>query len=129
MTSCPTFHLSSFLARPLLLSLPLSGQFPGPAHLPPPHTSRYPVAVDCSWTPLGAPNSTMSYIATYRLGVAAQQQSRLCLQPNPQATRCTIPRVQLFSMVPYLFNVTAVQPGGASSSLLAFVAERIRYFN
>ncbi|OBS82902.1 hypothetical protein A6R68_23120, partial [Neotoma lepida] len=89
--------------------------------------SRYPVAVDCSWTPLGAPNSTRatSFIATYRLGVAAQQQSRPCLQPNPQATRCTIPHVHLFSTVPYVLNVTAVHPGGASSNLLAFVAERI----
>lgn len=89
--------------------------------------SRYPVAVDCSWTPLGAPNSTMatSFLATYRLGVAAQQQSQSCLQPNPQATRCTIPHVQMFSMVPYVLNVTAVHRSGASSSLLAFVAEQI----
>ncbi|XP_059108076.1 interleukin-27 subunit beta isoform X2 [Peromyscus eremicus] len=87
--------------------------------------SRYPVAVDCSWTPLGAPNSTTSFIATYRLGVAAQQQSWSCLQPNPQDTRCTIPHVHLFSMVPYVLNVTAVYPSGTSSSLLAFVAEQI----
>ncbi|XP_059108153.1 interleukin-27 subunit beta-like [Peromyscus eremicus] len=86
--------------------------------------SRYPVAVDCSWTPLGAPNSTMatSFIATYRLGVAAQQQSRPCLQPNPQATRCIIPHVHLFSMVPHMLNVMAVHP---SRGLLAFVAEQI----
>ncbi|KAL1783826.1 interleukin-27 subunit beta [Sigmodon hispidus] len=89
--------------------------------------SRYPVAVDCSWTPLGAPNSTRatSFIATYRLGLATQQQSRPCLQPTPQATQCTIPHVHLFSMEPYVLNVTAVHPSGASSSLLAFVAERI----
>lgn len=60
-----------------------------------------------------------------RLGVAAQQQSLPCLQPTPQATQCTIPDVHLFSTVPYVLNVTAVHPGGASSSLLAFVAERI----
>ncbi|XP_052049722.1 interleukin-27 subunit beta [Apodemus sylvaticus] len=87
------------------------------------HASRYPVAVDCSWTPLQTPNST--FIATYRLGVATQQQSQPCLQRTPQASRCTIPHVHLFSTVPYLLNVTAVHPGGTSSSLLAFVAERI----
>ncbi|EGV93687.1 interleukin-27 subunit beta [Cricetulus griseus] len=89
--------------------------------------SRYPVAVDCSWTPLRAPNSTraMSFIATYRLGMDAQQQSLPCLLPTPQATQCTVPDVHLFSTVPYVLNVTAVHPGGASSSLLAFVAERI----
>lgn len=77
--------------------------------------------------PLQAPDSTraMSLIATYRLGVAAQQQSQPCLQRTPQASRCTIPHVHLFSTVPYLLNVTAVHPGGANSSLLAFVAERI----
>ncbi|CAH6779426.1 interleukin-27 subunit beta [Phodopus roborovskii] len=89
--------------------------------------SRYPMAVDCSWTPLRAPNSTRatSFIATYRVGVTAQQPSLPCLQPTPQATQCTIPDVHLFSTVPYVLNVTEVHPSGASSSLLAFVAERI----
>lgn len=91
------------------------------------HASRYPVAVDCSWTPLRAPNSTRPtfFIATYRLGVATQQQSKPCLQSTPEATWCTIPHVHLFSTVPYVLNVTALHPSGASSSLLAFVAERI----
>lgn len=57
--------------------------------------------------------------------MATQQQSQPCLQRTPQASRCTIPHVHLFSTVPYMLNVTAVHPGGASSSLLAFVAERI----
>ncbi|GAB1301205.1 Interleukin-27 subunit beta [Apodemus speciosus] len=91
------------------------------------HASRYPVAVDCSWTPLQTPNSTraVTFIATYRLGMATQQQSQSCLQRTPQASQCTIPHVHLFSTVPYMLNVTAVHPGGTSSSLLAFVAERI----
>lgn len=67
----------------------------------------------------------MSFIATYRLGVATQQQSQPCLQSTPEATWCTIPHVHLFSTVPYVLNVTALHPSGASSSLLAFVAERI----
>lgn len=60
-----------------------------------------------------------------RLGVTTQQQSQPCLQRTPQASQCTIPHVHLFSTVPYVLNVTAVHPGGASSSLLAFVAEQI----
>ncbi|XP_051028694.1 interleukin-27 subunit beta [Acomys russatus] len=89
--------------------------------------SRYPVAMDCSWTPLQTPNATraMSFIATYRLGIATPKQSWPCLQPTPQATQCIIPHVHLFSMVPYVLNVTAVHPSGTSSSLLAFVAEQI----
>ncbi|XP_027808310.2 interleukin-27 subunit beta isoform X2 [Marmota flaviventris] len=89
--------------------------------------SRYPVAVDCSWTLPPAPNYTTAttFIATYRLGVAAQGQSRPCLQPTPEATGCTIPDVQLFSLSPYVLNVTAVHPGGASSGFAPFVAEHV----
>ncbi|XP_037680028.1 interleukin-27 subunit beta isoform X1 [Choloepus didactylus] len=87
---------------------------------------RYPVAVDCSWTLPPAPNSTgnTSFVATYRLGVAAQE-SRPCLQPSPEATSCAIPDVQMFSMVPYVLNVTAVHAGGVSSTLVPFIAEHI----
>nr|XP_015096461.1 interleukin-27 subunit beta isoform X2 [Vicugna pacos] len=89
--------------------------------------SRYPVAVDCFWTLPPAPDSTRptSFIATYRLGVAAQGQSRPCLQPRPEAASCTIPDVQMFSMVPYVLNVTAVHRQGVSSSFLPFVPENI----
>ncbi|XP_058138063.1 interleukin-27 subunit beta [Dasypus novemcinctus] len=88
--------------------------------------SRYPVAIDCSWTLPPAPNASRptAFIATYRLGVAAQE-SRPCLQPAPEATRCAIQDVHLFSMRPYILNVTAVAPRGASSALVPFVAERI----
>lgn len=60
-----------------------------------------------------------------RLGVAAHGESRPCLQLTPEATSCTIPDVQMFSMVPYILNVTAVQPWGSSSSFVPFVPEHI----
>ncbi|XP_073743273.1 interleukin-27 subunit beta isoform X3 [Callorhinus ursinus] len=90
--------------------------------------SRYPIAVDCSWTLLPTAHSAKptSFIASYRLGVAAHGESRPCLQLTPEATSCTIPDVQLFSMVPYILNVTAVQPWGSSSSFVPFVPEHIR---
>ncbi|XP_008835221.1 interleukin-27 subunit beta isoform X2 [Nannospalax galili] len=90
--------------------------------------SRYPVAVDCSWTLLPAPNSTSgatTFIASYRLGVTIQQESQLCVQLTPEATSCSIPDVHLFSAVPHVLNVTALNPGGATSSFLAFIAEHI----
>ena len=59
-----------------------------------------------------------------RLGVAAHGESRPCLQQTPEATSCTIPDIQMFSMVPYILNVTAVQPW-ASSSFVPFVPEHI----
>ncbi|XP_004441355.1 PREDICTED: interleukin-27 subunit beta [Ceratotherium simum simum] len=90
--------------------------------------SRYPIAVDCFWTVPPAPNSTgpTSFIATYRLGVAAHGESRPCLQPTPGASSCTIPDIQMFSMVPYVLNVTAVHPQGISSTFVVpFVPEHI----
>ncbi|XP_070269990.1 interleukin-27 subunit beta [Myotis yumanensis] len=88
---------------------------------------RYPMAVDCFWTLPPAANSTRptAFIATYRLGVAARGESQPCLQPTPEATSCTIPDVQMFSMVPYMLNITAVHPGGSSSSFVTFVPEHI----
>uniref|UniRef100_A0A8C2VXA2 Epstein-Barr virus induced 3 n=1 Tax=Chinchilla lanigera TaxID=34839 RepID=A0A8C2VXA2_CHILA len=60
-----------------------------------------------------------------RLGVAAQGESRPCLQPVPETPRCSIPDIQLFSAVPYVLNVTAVHPAGARSTFVPFVPERI----
>ncbi|KAM8924909.1 interleukin-27 subunit beta isoform 1-T1 [Lycaon pictus] len=89
--------------------------------------SRYPVAVDCFWTLPPAPRSATptSFIATYRLGVAAHGESLPCLQQTPEATSCTIPDVHMFSMVPYVLNVTAVRPWGSSSSFVPFVPEQL----
>ncbi|KAM5231340.1 ankyrin repeat domain-containing protein 24 isoform 15-T15 [Hipposideros larvatus] len=89
---------------------------------------RYPIAVDCFWTlPPPAADSTRStsFIATYRLGVVAHGESWPCLQQTPEANSCTIPDVQMFSMVPYMLNVTAVHPWGVSSSFVPFVPEHI----
>ncbi|XP_040846572.1 interleukin-27 subunit beta [Ochotona curzoniae] len=91
--------------------------------------SRYPVAVDCSWDPLPASDSagTTSFVATYRLGVAAHGESQPCLQAAPNATSCTILEPLLFSAVPYVLNVTAMPAsgGGGNSTFTLFVAENI----
>uniref|UniRef100_A0A8C7AU98 Interleukin-27 subunit beta n=1 Tax=Neovison vison TaxID=452646 RepID=A0A8C7AU98_NEOVI len=114
----------------LSLSFSAPSLFSAPAAPPQPRVrcraSRYPVAVDCSWTLPPALHSATpaSFIATYRLGVAAHGESRPCLQLTPEATSCIIPDVQMFSMVPYILNVTTVQPW-PSSSFVPFVPERI----
>ncbi|XP_042638277.1 interleukin-27 subunit beta [Orycteropus afer afer] len=100
----------------------------GPGHLKVQcRAVRYPIAIDCSWTQPPAPDSTRptSFIATYRLGVAAQGESRSCLQPTPGTPSCAISDVQMFSMVPYVLNVTAIHPRGVSSTLLPFIPEHI----
>lgn len=57
--------------------------------------------------------------------MAAHGESQPCLQQKPEATSCSIPDIQMFSMVPYMLNVTAVHPGGVSSSFVPFVPEHI----
>ncbi|XP_023396765.2 interleukin-27 subunit beta isoform X1 [Loxodonta africana] len=107
---------------------PCGGREAGPSHLRVQcRAFRYPIAVDCSWTQPPAPNSTRptSFIATYRLGMAAQGESRPCLQPTPETPSCAISDVQMFSSVPYVLNVTAIHPGGVSSTLLPFIPENI----
>ncbi|KAM9241605.1 interleukin-27 subunit beta [Dugong dugon] len=107
---------------------PCDGREAGPSH---PRVQcrafRYPIAVDCSWTQPPAPNATRptSFIATYRLGVAVHKESRPCLQLTPETPSCAISDVQMFSMEPYVLNVTAIHPGGVSSTLLPFIPEHI----
>lgn len=58
--------------------------------------------------------------------MAAHGESQPCLRPTPEASSCTIPDVHMFSMVPYLLNITAVHPSGSSSSsFVTFVPEHI----
>ncbi|XP_060153348.1 interleukin-27 subunit beta isoform X5 [Globicephala melas] len=59
------------------------------------------------------------------LGVAAHGESWPCLQQTPEATSCIIPDIQMFSMVPYVLNITAVHPRGVSSSFVPFVPEHV----
>ncbi|KAL4828489.1 hypothetical protein H8958_013110 [Nasalis larvatus] len=131
-------ELAAAMTSQLLLALvfwagclPCSGRKGPPAALTLPRVQcrapRYPIAVDCSWTLPPAPNSTspVSFIATYRFGMAARGHSWPCLQQTPASTSCTIPDVRLFSMAPYVLNVTAVHPWGSGSSFVPFIAEHI----
>lgn len=89
---------------------------------------RYPVAVDCMWTVPLAANGTRptSFISTYRLGATAQGESWPCHQSTPKSTHCNISDILIFSLVPYVLNVTAMYPGQTSrSTFLPFVPEHI----
>ncbi|XP_049564360.1 interleukin-27 subunit beta isoform X3 [Orcinus orca] len=68
---------------------------------------------------------TLTAHSVSRLGVAAHGESWPCLQQTPEATSCIIPDIQMFSMVPYVLNVTAVHPRGVSSSFVPFVPEHV----
>ncbi|XP_068942917.1 interleukin-27 subunit beta isoform X2 [Petaurus breviceps papuanus] len=92
---------------------------------------RYPEAIDCSWTTDRETETNpeqdlqASFIATYRLGMFAQGETHPCLQPSPEAHSCVIPNIQMFSMIPYIFNITVITQQGARSSLVPFIAEHI----
>ncbi|XP_074060125.1 interleukin-27 subunit beta [Macrotis lagotis] len=92
---------------------------------------RYPKAIDCSWTTDGEnemapePDLQASFIATYRLGMITQGETHPCLQPSPEARSCVIPDIQMFSMIPYILNITVITPQGARSTLVPFIAEHI----
>uniref|UniRef100_K7EBJ2 Interleukin-27 subunit beta n=1 Tax=Ornithorhynchus anatinus TaxID=9258 RepID=K7EBJ2_ORNAN len=86
---------------------------------------RYPEAVDCSWTLEPASALSTSFIATYRQGMATLGEDHRCLQLSPEASSCVIQDLQMFSITPYVLNVTAINPLGVSSSLVPFFVENI----
>ncbi|XP_044514439.1 interleukin-27 subunit beta [Gracilinanus agilis] len=92
---------------------------------------RYPEAIDCSWTTERETEMNpeldlqASFIATYRLGMITQGETHPCLQPSPEARSCVIPNIQMFSMIPYILNITVITTQGARSSLVPFIAEHI----
>ncbi|XP_038627448.1 interleukin-27 subunit beta [Tachyglossus aculeatus] len=86
---------------------------------------RYPEAVDCSWTLEPASALSTSFIAVYRQGMATLGEDHRCLQLSPEASSCVIQDLQMFSITPCVLNVTAINPLGASSSLVPFFVENI----
>ncbi|KAM9097185.1 interleukin-27 subunit beta [Sarcophilus harrisii] len=92
---------------------------------------RYPKAIDCSWTTNKAtemtpePDLQASFIATYRFGMITQGETHPCLQPSPEAQSCVIPDIQMFSMIPYILNITVITQQGTRSKLVPFIAEHI----
>lgn len=51
-----------------------------------------------------------------------------CVQASSGANSCSIADVQLFSVVPYVLNVTAVNPLGVETSLFPFLINQISEF-
>nr|XP_025046796.1 interleukin-27 subunit beta [Pelodiscus sinensis] len=83
----------------------------------------YPQTVNCTWKLQPEPGLETDFITTYRHGLGAQESK--CVQPGAGASSCTISDIQLFSITPYVLNVTAVNPLGAAMTLFPFIAEQI----
>ncbi|NWI65955.1 IL27B protein, partial [Todus mexicanus] len=85
--------------------------------------TSYPQAVNCSWVLAPEPLLDTDFVATYRHGVSGASEAAECVRTGPRS--CSFGDVQMFSLTPYVVNVTAVNPLGAASRLLPFLLENI----
>ncbi|NXK38791.1 IL27B protein, partial [Piprites chloris] len=111
--------------------------------------TSYPQAVNCSWALSPDPLLDTDFVATYR-SVGGVPKARLssppCLCHKPLAQlppvpprhgadagecertgprSCSFGDLQVFSLSPYVVNVTAVNPLGAASGILPFLLENV----
>ncbi|NXP22854.1 IL27B protein, partial [Scytalopus superciliaris] len=110
---------------------------PSPAPDPPPAPAiecwaiSYPQAVNCSWALSPDPLLDTDFVATYRsVGVPKARLShpRVCATPRPSCPwprSCSFGDLRVFSLTPYVVNVTAMNPLGAASGALPFLLENI----
>ncbi|KFP71253.1 Interleukin-27 subunit beta, partial [Acanthisitta chloris] len=83
----------------------------------------YPQTVNCSWGLTPDPLLDTHFVATYRDGTGGPGETGECVLMGPRS--CSFGDLQVFSLSPYVVNVTAVNPLGAASSLLPFLLENI----
>ncbi|XP_040393482.1 interleukin-27 subunit beta [Cygnus olor] len=83
----------------------------------------YPQAVNCSWLLAPEPLLDTDFVATYRHGVWGAAGSNECVRTGPRS--CSFGDLQMFSLTPYVLNVTATNALGTASSLLPFLVENI----
>ncbi|NWH71720.1 IL27B protein, partial [Piaya cayana] len=83
----------------------------------------YPQVVNCSWDLVPEPLLDTSFVVTYRHGVAGDTEPGECVHTGPRS--CSFGNVQMFSLTPYVVNVTAVNPLGAASGHQLFLLENI----
>ncbi|NWS62541.1 IL27B protein, partial [Chunga burmeisteri] len=83
----------------------------------------YPQAVNCSWVLAPEPLLDTEFVATYRHGVWGATETGECVRTGPRS--CSFGDVQMFSLTPYVVNVTAVNRLGSASRLLPFLLENI----
>ncbi|KAM8795097.1 interleukin-27 subunit beta [Eudromia elegans] len=85
--------------------------------------ASYPQAVNCSWAPARDTLLDTDYVATYRHGARGAHGSSECVRTGPHS--CSFGDIQMFSLSPYVLNVTAVNALGAASRLVPFLVEDV----
>nr|XP_056701528.1 interleukin-27 subunit beta [Euleptes europaea] len=86
-------------------------------------STSYGSPINCTWKQETETHLNTSFLSTYRHGMDGEVHE--CVQPSTGADSCSIADVQLFSIVPYVLNVTAVNPLGTRSSLFLFLMNQI----
>ncbi|KAM9501060.1 interleukin-27 subunit beta [Clarias gariepinus] len=81
----------------------------------------YPLKALCSWTLPQDPLLPTSYVATYR----RLEEIYSCQRQSEQDRQCVLEELELFSNVPYLVNITAVNALGSASRVLPVIFEDI----
>ncbi|XP_069505486.1 interleukin-27 subunit beta [Ambystoma mexicanum] len=85
----------------------------------------YPESVHCSWRLEQETMLNTSFITTYWMGMGHKEAHMECVQSQLKPNSCTIRDFEMFSISPYVFNVTAVNPLGSASRLHLFIVEQI----
>ncbi|NXX80591.1 IL27B protein, partial [Urocolius indicus] len=83
----------------------------------------YPQAVNCSWVLAPEPLLDTDFVATYRHGSRESSEQGECVRTGPRS--CSFGDLQMFSLTPYVLNVTATNALGTASTLLPFLLENI----
>ncbi|MCJ8732034.1 hypothetical protein PDJAM_G00206500 [Pangasius djambal] len=94
-----------------------------PPSLPDVHcwSPSYPIRALCSWSLPQDPILPTHYISTYRL----RDDVYSCQRQSEQDRQCVLEELDLFSNVPYLVNITAVNALGSTSRVLPVIFEDI----
>uniref|UniRef100_A0A670KCC8 Fibronectin type-III domain-containing protein n=1 Tax=Podarcis muralis TaxID=64176 RepID=A0A670KCC8_PODMU len=85
-------------------------------------STTYP-AINCSWRLETKTHLPTFFSSTYRLGMGGEVKE--CVQATTVANSCSIDNVQMFSINPYVLNVTAVNPLGAATTHYYFFQNEI----
>ncbi|XP_054835552.1 uncharacterized protein LOC129329866 [Eublepharis macularius] len=88
-------------------------------------SSSYASAVRCTWKLETETHLDTWFVTTYRHGMDGEERD--CVQPGTGTNSCSIADVQLFSIVPYVLNVTAVNPLGTATKLSPFLISQIKH--
>ncbi|XP_018409572.1 PREDICTED: interleukin-27 subunit beta-like [Nanorana parkeri] len=87
--------------------------------------SGYPEKINCTWDVWPETHLPTTFITTYRLGLTGPDPPSECVQLDVNPHSCQITDFKMFAEVPYLLNVTAVNPLGSLTLLHHFFVENI----